>query len=42
MLISVTQRGYIKRVPAKTYRSQGAGDRGDWHGHREGMPCSKF
>ncbi len=28
MLISVTQRGYIKRVPAKTYRSQGRGGQG--------------
>jgi DNA gyrase subunit A len=28
VLISITERGYIKRVPAKTYRSQGRGGRG--------------
>ncbi len=28
VLISITQRGYIKRVPSKTYRSQGRGGRG--------------
>ncbi|RME70758.1 MAG: DNA gyrase subunit A, partial [Chloroflexi bacterium] len=28
VLVSITQRGYIKRVPAKTYRSQGRGGRG--------------
>ncbi len=28
VLISVTQHGYIKRVPTKTYRSQGRGGRG--------------
>lgn len=27
-LISITQRGYVKRVAAKTYRSQGRGGRG--------------
>jgi DNA gyrase subunit A len=28
VLISITQRGYIKRVPSHTYRSQGRGGRG--------------
>ncbi|TDI84440.1 MAG: DNA gyrase subunit A [Chloroflexi bacterium] len=28
VLISITQRGYVKRVPAKTYRRQGRGGRG--------------
>jgi DNA gyrase subunit A len=28
VLISITQRGYIKRVPSKTFRSQGRGGRG--------------
>jgi DNA gyrase subunit A len=28
VLISLTQRGYIKRVPSRTYRSQGRGGRG--------------
>jgi len=28
VLVSITQRGYIKRVPAGTYRSQGRGGRG--------------
>ncbi len=28
VLISITERGYIKRVPTKTYRSQGRGGRG--------------
>ncbi len=28
ILISITQRGYIKRVPSQTYRSQGRGGRG--------------
>jgi DNA gyrase subunit A len=28
VLISITERGYIKRVPIKTYRSQGRGGRG--------------
>lgn len=28
VLISLTQRGYIKRVPSQTYRSQGRGGRG--------------
>jgi len=28
VLISITQRGYIKRVPSTTYRSQGRGGRG--------------
>lgn len=28
VLISITQRGYIKRVPSRTYRSQGRGGRG--------------
>ncbi len=28
VLISITERGYIKRVPSKTYRSQGRGGRG--------------
>jgi len=28
VLISITRRGYIKRVPSKTYRSQGRGGRG--------------
>ena len=28
VLISITERNYIKRVPAKTYRSQGRGGRG--------------
>lgn len=28
VLISITQRGYVKRVVAKTYRSQGRGGRG--------------
>ena len=28
VLISITQRGYIKRVPAKAYRAQGRGGRG--------------
>lgn len=28
VLISITQRGYIKRVPSKTYRSQARGGRG--------------
>ncbi len=28
VLISITQRGYIKRVPSQTYRSQGRGGRG--------------
>ncbi|MEM7344443.1 MAG: DNA gyrase subunit A [Chloroflexota bacterium] len=28
VLVSLTQRGYIKRVPAHTYRSQGRGGRG--------------
>jgi hypothetical protein len=28
ILISITQRGYIKRVPSITYRSQGRGGRG--------------
>ncbi|MDM8531929.1 DNA gyrase subunit A [Anaerolineales bacterium HSG25] len=28
VLISLTQRGYIKRVPSKTYRRQGRGGRG--------------
>ncbi len=28
VLISITQRGYIKRVPSATYRSQGRGGRG--------------
>jgi DNA gyrase subunit A len=28
VLISITQRGYIKRVPSKTYRSQSRGGRG--------------
>lgn len=28
VLVSITQRGYIKRVPSKTYRSQGRGGRG--------------
>lgn len=28
VLVSITQRGYIKRVAAKTYRSQGRGGRG--------------
>jgi len=28
VLISITQRGYIKRVPSKTYRTQGRGGRG--------------
>ncbi len=28
VLISITEHGYIKRVPAKTYRSQGRGGRG--------------
>jgi DNA gyrase subunit A len=28
VLISITERGYIKRVPSKTYRTQGRGGRG--------------
>lgn len=28
VLVSITERGYIKRVPSKTYRSQGRGGRG--------------
>jgi DNA gyrase subunit A len=28
VLVSITQRGYIKRVPSQTYRSQGRGGRG--------------
>ncbi len=28
VLVSLTQRGYIKRVPSQTYRSQGRGGRG--------------
>ncbi len=28
VLISITERGYIKRVPSKTYRAQGRGGRG--------------
>ena len=28
VLISITQRGYIKRIPASTYRPQGRGGRG--------------
>jgi DNA gyrase subunit A len=28
VLISITQKGYIKRVPSRTYRSQGRGGRG--------------
>ncbi len=28
VLISITERGYIKRVPSQTYRSQGRGGRG--------------
>jgi DNA gyrase subunit A len=33
VLISITDRGYVKRVPAKTYRRQGRGGRGV-KGHR--------
>jgi DNA gyrase subunit A len=33
VLISITERGYVKRVPAKTYRRQGRGGRGI-KGHR--------
>ncbi len=28
VLVSITERGYIKRVPSKTYRTQGRGGRG--------------
>jgi DNA gyrase subunit A len=35
VLISITEKGYVKRVPAKTYRSQGRGGRGvQGHGVR--------
>ena len=35
VLISITEKGYVKRVPAQTYRSQGRGGRGvQGHGVR--------
>jgi DNA gyrase subunit A len=35
VLISITEKGYVKRVPAQTYRSQGRGGRGvQGHGMR--------
>jgi DNA gyrase subunit A len=36
VLVSITQRGYVKRVPAKTYRAQARGGRGvAGHGTKE-------